>query len=118
MSPSSVEFVYEGKLPSKSNFRRGGKDWRKKWARIRATQDDIGMLAIASGAKVTDKPIAVTVVLYNQRIDTDNSLKILGDSLEGVVIENDRQIRNWSVGSVKDKDGPRVSIAVSEIEES
>lgn len=112
-----MKFLYHGRLPSKSNFRKGGKDWRKRWARIKAAQDDIGMLAIASGARLTQRDVAVMVVLYNQRIDTDNSLKVIGDALEGVVIHNDRQVRTWSVGTVKDKDGPRVSIAVSEIEE-
>ena len=113
-----MKFTYHGNLVSKSNFRKGGKDWRKRWARIKAAENDIGMLAVASGARVTDKPVAVTVVLYNQRIDTDNSLKVIGDALENVCFHNDKQVKTWSVGTVRDKHGPRVSIAVSEIEES
>ena len=42
----------------------------------------------------------------------------MNSALEGVVIENDKQVEKWSVGTVRDRHGPRVSIAVSEIEES
>lgn len=113
-----MKLMYHGALPSKANFRKSGKDWRKRWARIKAAENDIGMLAVAGGAKVTDKPVALTVVLYNQRLDADNALKVLGDALENVCYRNDKQIQTWSVGTVRDGKGPRVSIAVSEIEES
>ena len=114
----NVKLTYHGDLPSKSNFRKSGKDWRKRWARILESEIEIGWLAKAQGAKVTDKPVALTVVLYNQRLDADNSTKIIGDALENICYENDKQVKTWSVGTVRDKHGPRVSIAVSEIEES
>ena len=39
-------------------------------------------------------------------------------ALENVCYRNDKQVKTWSVGTVRDKHGARVSIAVSEIEES
>lgn len=97
----SINFVYRGQAPSKSNFRRGGKDWRKKWSRLKQFEEEIGWLARAEISKLDECPTVwlydypeptVTVYAYAQRADADNIAKSLLDGLEGVCYLNDKYV--------------------------
>ena len=90
MSPS-VAFTVPGRVPSKSNFRRGGKGWRDRWARIVAYEQEVGLSAICAGARqhMGSGPARVKVLLVNQRLDLDNALKCPIDGLKSVAFVDD-----------------------------
>ncbi len=87
----TVSFTVPGPVPSKSNFRRGGKDWRTRWARIVQYEQEVGLAAMAAGAKkhLGKGPARVKVLLVNQTLDLDNSLKCPIDGLKGVAFKDD-----------------------------
>lgn len=114
---SSITFTRYGRVPSKSNFRRGGKDWRKKWAAITAFQEEIGILALQAGARPLYRKMAVEVqaTLIGQRLDVDNAGKAILDGLEGVCYENDSQVFRWLVEEFHDEYScsPRLELTVT-----
>lgn len=100
-APPTLSFRYEGSPPSKSNFRRSGKDWRKKWQRIKEFESEIGWLAKAAGASVRDEPAGVYIKASNVRLDLDNILKATVDALCGVAIADDDPTHLESVHIVR-----------------
>jgi Holliday junction resolvase RusA-like endonuclease len=62
-------------------------------------------------------PVEVVVNFYLKYDRDVENAKILFDALEGVVVKNDRQIEALHIFKEKEKDNPRVSIEVYELEE-
>lgn len=89
--PRTVSFWYSGQVPSKSNYRKGGANWRKQWGRIKDVQEQLGWLARASGVSDRGQPVEVYILARKQRPDLDNLAKLVCDSLEGVAYVRDDQ---------------------------
>lgn len=67
--------------------------------------------------KVIEGPVEVTATFYLKYDRDVDNLKILLDSLEGIVLKNDRQVEALHVFKEKDKEKPRVVLEVYELEE-
>ncbi len=118
----TLSFSVPGVVPSKSNFRRG-KDWRRRWTRIKAYEEEVGYAALEAGAahalgRHGGKPVRVELAAFNQpgNLDLDGMWKILLDAVEGVCIENDRQVRSHEGARASDGGGPRIRLTVRYLE--
>jgi Holliday junction resolvase RusA-like endonuclease len=116
----SIAFRYEGNVPSKSNYRKGGKNWREQWKRIKKFESEVGWLAKAAGAKCSDKPAELYVIAINQGLDLDNILKGTVDSLKHVAFYDDSQkyLIGVHIAAAKSKDSPGLGITIRYSEES
>ena len=86
----SVSFTVPGPVPSKSNFRWSNtKESRAKWQRIKSYEQEVGLSAMVAGAKKHSGKARVKVLLVNQKLDLDNSLKAPIDGLKAVAFEDD-----------------------------
>lgn len=97
----TLNFRYEGSPPSKSNFRKSGNDWRKKWQRLKEFEAEVGWLARAAGARVRNEPAGVYIEASNVRLDLDNICKATVDALCGVAIADDDPAHLESVHVVR-----------------
>lgn len=88
-----IRFTHWGTVPSKSNFRKGGHDWRKGWKNIKTFQEAVAYLALHAGARPLYRKMAVEVeaVLIHQRLDVDNAGKAILDGLEGFATKTTRR---------------------------
>lgn len=109
-----ISFWYYGQVPSKSNFRRAGKDWRERWSRIKQFEKDIKKLATEAGGKTMPRGSEVELYyeMYNQLIDCSNGDKGLADALEGICYEKDKVVTKGGYQCFKDKQGPRMYVRV------
>lgn len=89
--PRTVSFWYSGQVPSKTRFRKSGKDWRQRWKRIKDFEEQIGYLAMAAGAKCSEQPVELYVLARKQRGDLDGLLKAVQDGMEGIAFVDDSQ---------------------------
>jgi crossover junction endodeoxyribonuclease RusA len=65
--------------------------------------------------KVLKEDIEIKVDLYfkdKRRRDIDNYGKILLDSLEGIIVEDDKQIKKMTITKNIDKENPRIEIEI------
>lgn len=113
---NSVSFSYVGQVPSKANFRKGGKTWRQRWKRIKNYEHDIGYLATQAGAKelAREHPLATVSVeldCYSQWADPDNCLKATLDGLIGIAFEDDAGV--WSAARAHVGKPARVEVTIS-----
>lgn len=66
--------------------------------------------------KPMECPIWMDVKIYLKRErDLQGGLKILCDSFEGIVYENDKQITEMTLHKEFDKDNPRVEIKIEDL---
>ena len=89
----SVSFVVPGAVPPKSNYRNDGSpEMRRLWKRIKGYEDDVGMSAIAAGAKrhYGRGKAGVAMLLVNQTCDIDNATKCPIDGLKNVAFPDDK----------------------------
>lgn len=104
-----ASFTVPGRAVSKSNYRfsRSEKS-RREWARILQYQNDVGLSALAAGAKKhMGKPAHIKMLLVNQRLDVDNAAKAAVDGLKNVAFpdDNPKFLRSVLVAFSED-DGP------------
>lgn len=88
----SVSFTVPGPVPSKSNHRFSNTpEARAQWQRILQYQQDVGMSAMAAGARkhLGNGKARVKVLLVNQNLDLDNALKVGIDGLKNVAFPDD-----------------------------
>ncbi len=88
----NVSFTVPGRVPSKSNFRFANNPKAKAaWQRILQYQQEVGMEAMAAGAKkhMGKGKARVKVLLINQKVDLDNALKAPIDGLKHVAFVDD-----------------------------
>jgi len=65
-----------------------------------------------------ESAISAQIKLYfgtKRKVDIDNFGKILWDSMEGIVFENDNQIQKATVEKFYDKDFPRIEVVIKEL---
>lgn len=86
--PQSVAFTYEGRIPSKGNYRWNQRG-RDRWKRVKDTEREIAWLAKAAGAKNREEPAEVYILARNQACDLDSTLKLTLDALKGVAFVDD-----------------------------
>ena len=85
-----VRFSVKGDAPSKSNFRRSGKNWRQRWKRIKDYEAVVGWEAKAAGASVRpDCQVHVELTSFGLGNDVDNLFKSGLDSLQEVAFPDD-----------------------------
>jgi Holliday junction resolvase RusA-like endonuclease len=74
-------------------------------------------LAKEAGAQLMDGDLSLTMIVYRpaKRGDLDNYTKILADSLQGVLYENDSQIVRILAERHDDKRNPRVEVEISQV---
>lgn len=111
-----IQFTIPGQAPSKGNFRRAGKDWRKRWRRIKEFEEDVGKRATSAGAKqiakkYNDKDVTVTTDCYNQRADAGNIAKGVVDAMKGICYKDDAGVREQNY-PYKDRKKGRVVVTV------
>lgn len=112
---SSISFVIYGEPASKANsrriVRRGNKIASIKSAKALSYSDSFKAQAPKDVAMLTG-PVRIHMDIYyaSRRPDLDESLIL--DLLQGVVYENDRQVREKHIYWGLDPDKPRVCITV------
>ncbi len=113
-----ISFWVKGRVPSKSNFRRSGKDWKKKWDLIVAYQTDVAKAAMSAGGRRLARGgrVGVFILLYNQDIDADNAWKATLDGMEEVCYDKDKVVKKGGFDSREDDGGPRVRVLVELID--
>ena len=85
-------------------------------AEARAYKQEVALLA----AQQIDEPMTGSVSIYldvyrqHRRGDLDNRLKVVLDSLQGIVYHDDKQIAEIHVVRHEDRKNPRVEVQVSE----
>jgi Holliday junction resolvase RusA-like endonuclease len=60
--------------------------------------------------------VAVDLEIYNVNMDRDNVCKALMDPLQGIVFADDRRILDGEISRYKDGAGPRIIVAVREVD--
>jgi Holliday junction resolvase RusA-like endonuclease len=81
------------------------KDWKEN-AKETAAKEYKGQIQTGD--------ISAKISFYLKRArDIQGSLKLLFDALEGVIYENDSQIKNFSVVRETGKDDPRIEITLT-----
>lgn len=103
--------------PSANRYWRSVRGRVIKSSDAKAYQIEAGWIAKAAGFDCTDKPVAITLRVYRpaKRGDLDNSLKVLIDSLKGIIFSDDDQVAVIHAERYEDKHNPRVDVYVEEI---
>ena len=114
---SIVEFTVDGRpvpCPRPRVTRNGGHTYNPP--NYEAWRIKCGYIASAAmiGEPVTrDVSLTIRVRVPDRRHgDLDNYIKAVNDSIEGIVFENDKQIRRIDAEMVIDKDRPGVDVVV------
>ncbi len=106
--PLSTQSIYKyacrGRFPAMYMVKKG-KDL-KEYYQLQAKQQCKEMLR-------GDVEIDVRLYFKNRRsVDVDNFNKLWADSLEGIVYENDKQIKKMTVEKFIDIENPRIELLV------
>ena len=121
--PEVIKVILPGSIRSKKNSKRifaRGKmktvlpskayvQWEKdarQCAKIQARLDDLIKTSVS---------VCVTAYYKGQRPDLSGALESIGDALEGVIWENDRQVESWD-GSrlIHDLEYPRTEVVIKD----
>jgi Holliday junction resolvase RusA-like endonuclease len=119
-----IQFTVPGNVQSKSNSARAGvsKGGKAFVYQLKGKKDyQLLVSGLAAKASETEKfpkgPVNCKVVLYlssRRRVDVDNSLKSILDSLKaGGLLSDDSQIVELTVVKYLDKTNPRVEVTLS-----
>ena len=86
-------------------------------AEAKAYKEQAKWLARAAGAELLTGDVSLTVRWYRERKsgDLSNRLKILEDSLQGILYENDSQIVRIVAERYDDKHNPRVEVEAAAV---
>jgi len=95
--------------------------WRNFRGRIvkskeaRDYQELVKIRARLQGAKVMEGPVKLTIHWYRGRRsgDLSNRCKVVEDSLQGVVFQNDSQVTELHMYRYEDKGHPRIEVEVA-----
>ncbi len=104
--PPSVNRLY--------GYRAGGRYMTKEGTHWK---ESAGWEAVAQvGRPLLQGDIEVTVYLYGIKLDIDNGLKATLDAMQGVLYENDRQIKRLYVEKHECLFEPYIRVAVEELQ--
>lgn len=100
--------------------------WRKFQNRMvvsaeaKAYKSEVAVIANASGAQLMTGDVAIQLDVFREakRGDLDNQLKVIFDSLQGIVYENDNQVVEIHARRFDDKANPRVEVQITEVEDA
>ena len=108
-NPLSTQSIYRsacrGKFPTVYMTKAGKKLKEHYQSEVREQYKD----------KVTSKDCLLDIILYfgdKRRRDVDNFNKLVLDSLQGIVYEDDKQIHSLSITKDYSKENPRVEIFI------
>lgn len=114
----TVTFFVPGPPVPFTRVLRGSQQERAK--RYRQYKRDVGWEAKAAGAQIITGPVCLNIDVYlpdrlKRRWDLDNVIKSVGDALQGICFENDKQItsvtaRIYSAGPFGREVGVRVAV--------
>jgi Holliday junction resolvase RusA-like endonuclease len=109
-------------LPPTSNqlyrtVHRGGRTYQYMTGEARAWKEAAQWGMRDGRYKIIEGPVEVVATFYLKHDRDVDNLKILLDSLEGIVLKNDRQVEALHIFKEKDKEEPRVELEVYELEE-
>lgn len=116
-----VTFTVFGEPASKANSRKivtfGGRPAIIKSAKARSYADAFRLQCAAQVRAMIEGDVKVEAVIYysSRRPDLDES--VILDCMQGIVYQNDRQVKIKHVYWSLDKENPRSIIRVSSIEE-
>ena len=81
-------------------------------AEARAYKEEAAWIAKAAGAQIIAGDVSITLRVYRaaKRGDLDNAIKILLDSMQGVLYTDDSQIVRIVAERFDDKKNPRVEV--------
>jgi crossover junction endodeoxyribonuclease RusA len=102
--------------PSSNRYWRTDRGVTHLTAEARAYKRDVSRTALEAGCHLPlSGPVAVELRVYRPRRagDLDNRIKLLLDSLQGVVLTNDSQITEIHAYRHDDKTRPRVEVVVT-----
>jgi crossover junction endodeoxyribonuclease RusA len=105
--------------PSANRYWRSYRGRVVKSAEAKAYQQEAGWIAKLSGFDCTTRNVSITLRVYRPRKtgDLDNSLKILIDSMKGIIYEDDEQVVVIHAERYEDKNNPRVDLLVEFVTE-
>jgi crossover junction endodeoxyribonuclease RusA len=85
----------------------------------RQYKHDANILAVSQGAGYSLKRLCVSISVFAPRIsgDLDNRIKIVLDSLQGVMFDNDSQVQEIHAYRHIDRAQPRIEVEVCEMEQ-
>ncbi len=103
--------------PSANRYWRNVRGMVIKSEEARNYQTEAGWLAKQSGFDCTNQPVSVTMYVYRpqKRGDLDNSIKVLLDSLKGIIYTDDDQVVSIHAERYDDKRNPRVEVLIEEV---
>lgn len=103
--------------PSANRYWRNVNGRMVKSEEARSYQIKAGNLAKLAGFDCTSQPVAVTMRVYRPRRsgDLDNSLKVMIDSLKGIIFDDDEQVICIHAERYDDKKNPRVEMFIEEV---
>lgn len=98
--------------------------WRKFQNRMvvsaeaKAYKSEVAAIAYASGAEMMTGDLSIRLDVFREakRGDLDNKIKLILDSLQGVIYENDNQVVEIHARRFDDKKNPRVEVQVMMVE--
>lgn len=104
--------------PSANRYWRTFRGQVVKSDEARKYQESAGDAARAAGAQMLDGDVAITLRVYRpqRRGDLDNRIKVLLDSMQGILFEDDAQVREIHAYLDDDRHAPRVEIEITEAE--
>lgn len=103
--------------PSANRYWRNMRGRMVKSEEARAYQQQAGWIAKSSGFDCTDRDVAITLRIYRprKRGDLDNAIKVILDSLNGIIYSDDDQVTVIHAERYDDKANPRVDLFVEEV---
>lgn len=107
-------------LPYPPSANRYWRQWQGRTvvsAEARQYKEEVGWLVKAATSEWLTGPVALHVKVYRpqKRGDLDNCLKILLDSLKGVLFADDDQVVEIHAYRGDDKSNPRAEVKVSKL---
>lgn len=102
--------------PSANRYWRNFRGRMVVSSEAKAYKEQAAWLAKAGGAQMLEGALSLSVDVYRARKagDLDNKLKIVLDSLQGVLYANDSQIVEIHARLFDDKHNPRAIVSVKE----
>ena len=109
-----MKLEFELELPPTTNHMYGMSGHRKFLTREAKqwTSDSQWLYKTSFKEDVIEEPVRLIANFYLKRDRDVDNLKLVLDSLQGMIIKNDSQVVELHIYKHKDKDNPRVSLVI------